>query len=52
MDTFLYVDFSLEVINFKNLRNTTDISKCKNGLSKRTVPHLSAVTLGFISLVY
>jgi hypothetical protein len=32
MDSFLNVDFLFEVIDFKNVCNTTDnISKCENG---------------------
>jgi hypothetical protein len=44
--------FLFEVINFKNVRNTTDnISRHKNEQLKKKVSWLSAAILGFKSFV-
>jgi hypothetical protein len=51
MDSFLSTYFLFEVINFKNVWNTMDISKRKNRNFKWKVTQLLAVTLGFKSLV-
>jgi hypothetical protein len=50
MDSFLNTHSLFEVndiINFKNVRNTRDISKCNNGHVQRKVSQLSMAALGF-----
>jgi len=38
MDSFLSLCFLFEAINFKNVSNAMDISKCKNGHLKQKYP--------------
>jgi len=51
MDSFLSAHFLFEVVKFKNVRTTDNISRCENGYLKRKVPWPSGPTLRFKSLV-
>ena len=52
MDSFVSVNFLFEVINFKNVWDTTDNTRrCKNGHFRQKVSQPSAAALGFQSFV-